>query len=104
MTTGASRCPDCNEKTQEGFPTLSCPLEGDPPCPLMPPLARWTVGEVLGGTVTCGGDETVSYGGGRTVTESDGFPVIDDLTDRALGQYWMSHVIGSGSMGRVYQA
>ena len=34
----------------------------------------------------------------------DGFPAVDDLTGRLLGQYRMGPVIGQGSMARVYQA
>jgi serine/threonine protein kinase len=34
----------------------------------------------------------------------DGFPAIDDLTGKLLGQYRMGPVIGRGSMARVYEA
>ncbi len=52
------------------------------------------------------GDETVAFQGGRfaTIESDDGFPSVDDLTDRGLAQYWVGGVIGRGSMGRVYQA
>ena len=52
------------------------------------------------------GDETVAFQGGRvaTIETDDGFPTVDDLTDRGLAQYWVGGVIGRGSMGRVYEA
>ncbi len=52
------------------------------------------------------GDETVAFQGGRfaTIESDDGFPSVDDLTDRGLAQYWVGGVIGRGSMGRVYEA
>ena len=49
--------------------------------------------------------ETVAYPNEDDDREPDhGFPAIDDLTDRTLGQYRMGPVIGHGSMGRVYRA
>lgn len=52
------------------------------------------------------GDETVAFQGGHvaTIETDDGFPTVDDLTDRGLAQYWVGGVIGRGSMGRVYEA
>lgn len=51
-------------------------------------------------------EETVAFQGGSIASgESfDGFPLVDDLIDRSLAQYWMGPVIGRGSMGRVYEA
>ncbi len=50
-------------------------------------------------------DSTVSYQTDATGAElDDGFPEVDDLTGRTLGQYRIGPVIGHGSMGRVYQA
>ena len=50
-------------------------------------------------------DSTVSYQTDlATLDLEDGFPEVDDLTGRSLGQYRIGPVIGHGSMGRVYQA
>ena len=50
-------------------------------------------------------ESTVSYPiDPPSVDADDGFPEVDDLTGRTLGQYRIGAVIGSGSMGRVYQA
>jgi serine/threonine-protein kinase len=48
--------------------------------------------------------ETIPYHP-EGVTESldDGFPAHDELRNRTLGQYSIGHVIGRGSMGRVYR-
>ena len=52
------------------------------------------------------GISTVTYlGEGDPSPEpDDGFPAVDDLTGRQLGQYRMGPVIGRGSMARVYEA
>ena len=52
-------------------------------------------------------DSTISYQNEAeigTADLDDGFPAVDDLTGRSLGQYRIGPVIGHGSMGRVYQA
>jgi len=50
-------------------------------------------------------ETTVSYATDLGAGElDDGFPEVDDLTGRTLGQYRIGPVIGRGSMGRVYQA
>lgn len=36
--------------------------------------------------------------------EDDGFPSMEDLTSRSLGQYLMGPLVGRGTMGRVYRA
>jgi serine/threonine-protein kinase len=62
--------------------------------------------EGFGGTVDYQGDSTVTYRGDSEPPSEfdDGFPAVDDLTGRVLGQYRMGPVIGHGSMARVYQA
>jgi len=63
--------------------------------------------EILGRTMDYEGEATATYDGpdGDVFIEvDDGFPAIDDLTGRLLGQYRMGPVIGQGSMARVYQA
>src|SRR5438270_10756174 len=61
---------------------------------------------LLGSIMSNAGDETVAFHGDRiaSVENDDGFPVVDDLSDRGLAQYWIGDVIGRGSMGRVYRA
>jgi hypothetical protein len=48
--------------------------------------------------------ETIAYRPGLELPEDyDGFPEVDDLTGRMLGQYRIGPVIGRGAMGRVYR-
>ncbi|WP_435018929.1 serine/threonine protein kinase [Tundrisphaera sp. TA3] len=61
--------------------------------------------ELASGGVTVDAESTITLRGDEEEREPDhGFPQVDDLTDRTLGQYRMGPVIGHGSMGRVYQA
>ena len=47
--------------------------------------------------------ETIAFQSERGMVDLDGFPLIDDLAGRMLGQYRMGDVIGQGAMGRVYR-
>jgi serine/threonine-protein kinase len=40
---------------------------------------------------------------GIAASEADGFPLVDDLSERRLGPYELGPMIGRGSMGRVYR-
>jgi serine/threonine-protein kinase len=74
---------------------------------VLPPLdPKPPVADKFGQTVDYEGDPTVTYRPDAELPTDldDGFPTIDDLTGRLLGQYKMGPVIGYGSMARVYQA
>ncbi len=96
MAIGESPCPTCGEPLQAGSVPPHCPLAGEAPCPLVSRATPPPILDPLG--------ETIAF-----LSESDpdglddGFPVVDDLIGRSLGQYRMGEVIGRGSMGRVYQ-
>ncbi len=47
--------------------------------------------------------ETVAYHGNMGATDSDGFPLVEDLAGGMLGQYRIVEAIGQGAMGRVYR-
>ena len=94
MMTGPRRS---SERQEVESPSTGAPVPSTP-TPLLPPDH--------GETVEFEGEATTTYQGiAETFVElDDGFPAIDDLTGRLLGQYRMGPVIGHGSMARVYQA
>jgi serine/threonine-protein kinase len=79
---------------RDGAIPVHCPFSGEIGCPqcadLDPPSAEDPLAE------------TIAYD--SRPNEADGFPLIDDLTNRPLGQYLLGSVIGRGCMGRVYRA
>ncbi|WP_435011685.1 serine/threonine protein kinase [Tundrisphaera lichenicola] len=97
MTTGTRRPTDGEEPPSEPEPA---PPRLDEGAVEFSPFA-----EGLNTTVDYQADATILYRGDQApVDPEDGFPAIDDLTGRTLGQYRMGPVIGWGTMGRVYQA
>lgn len=95
MISGATRCPFCDEVVTGTTPAVRCPFQGEVGCPLSDESAE-PVLDPLG--------ETIAYQSEAGVAETDGFPDVDDLIGRTLGQYQVRSVLGRGSMGRVYKA
>ncbi len=93
--TGTRPHPDPDEPSRDRRPK---------PAPAPKASATSPPDEAFGRTVDYAGDSTITYRGGPEVEPDDGFPAVDDLSGRTLGQYRMGPVIGRGSMGRVYQA
>ncbi len=96
MAIEAGHCPFCDGPVQQDRLPRDCPFVGDGRCPLG------------GGSSGVGSAETTievnAFAAGEAAAEPDGFPEVDDLVGRELGQYRMGPVIGRGSMGRVYRA
>jgi eukaryotic-like serine/threonine-protein kinase len=99
MMTGSMRSHDGKGPDLRGRPSSSQAAE-------LAPDRDDSNAEKLGQTVDYEVDATASYPGNGDLPPDfdDGFPAIDDLTGRVLGQYRMGPVIGRGSMARVYQA
>ena len=83
------------------------------PGPTPPPRAGGSVevtvpvsspSEGMNSTVDYVGEVTALFQEDPPFDPEDGFPAVDDLTGRTLGQYRMGPVIGRGTMARVYQA
>ena len=102
--TGSRRRPNLSgpdHRGRESGPVAEAVVPTSPTAPR--PIAATEEG--LGQTMDYLGEATVTYQVGvEPVETDDGFPAIDDLTGRLLGQYRMGPVIGHGSMARVYQA
>jgi serine/threonine-protein kinase len=90
-----ARCPLCAEPVRDGTIPPRCPFSGEIGCPLCEETEPAAAADPLA--------ETIAYQS-QPAPESDGFPKIDDLTGRPLGQYVLGTVIGRGCMGRVYWA
>ena len=106
----ARRCPYCDEPmVANGLPP-GCPYAGSLSCPLFPEAgtihATPSTIELLSETLPGDDAETLAIAaeGIPFLKDWDGFPLVDNLVDRILGQYRMGPVIGQGSMGRVYRA
>ncbi len=101
MTMGESRITEPDDPTRRGLSASARPGE---PIASSPPGVTGP-GAVFDSTVDYEGDPTVNFRGEPAPPDpDDGFPAVDDLTGRTLGQYRMGPVIGRGTMGRVYQA
>ncbi len=100
MIVDPQTCSECGEPVLAGSAVPpGCPLHGGSDCP-----------HATAESAGMGSDETVEAtiayqeGEGSTTDLEDGFPDVDDLVDRHLGQYRIVQAIGRGSMGRVYHA
>jgi serine/threonine protein kinase len=104
--TGSSWSPDRTGPDVRARSTPSPDVESPASEPLPLTQPDEPIDENLGQTMDYEGEVTVTYDGEEDPSSDldDGFPAIDDLTGRLLGQYRMGQVIGRGSMARVYQA
>ena len=106
--TGFRRQTDRDEATRPHAPHLTLPhlrRAGDPAAVTISPAPFDRAAAGLALDVCTSMDEsTVGFEPDPAVDHDDGFPAVDDLTGRTLGQYRIGPVIGRGSMGRVYQA
>ena len=104
--TGSRRTPDRKEPDHRARMSPHQPVNAPAPEASSPRQPGPSAEDVLGRTMDYEGDSTVTYQGEEDQSPEldDGFPAIDDLTGRLLGQYRMGPVIGRGSMARVYQA
>ena len=109
--TGSRRTPDRKEPDDRGRSSSRQSVDANSPetRPIEKTPSREPdspADESFGRTIDYEAASTITYPGEDDFSPEldDGFPAVDDLTGRLLGQYRMGPVIGRGSMARVYQA
>jgi serine/threonine-protein kinase len=94
--TGTGDCPFCGAVMDGGQVPSDCPFQGELGCPMSVNVLDDVVDPL---------EETIAYHpeDDDQAVEPDGFPEVDDLVGRSLGQYRLGSIIGRGQMGRVYR-
>src|SRR5690349_14237528 len=101
MSPATTRCPACDEPIPEGTIAHRCPGWGGETTLALDGGGRDRIdGDPLGETTAYQGETTAldsSAGFGSSDEGHHGFPEVDDLIDRELGQYRLETVVGHGS-------